>query len=252
MDHPTRPATIHLLLTRRAGRTALAAAAVALGACMISCGEEQIEEQQVPKGSETVPDAPAMSPASPAPAGEQGGSPEGGSPDSGGSPDESRSPEAAAEPWVVPAGWSRTPGERPMRIATYEAPGARGPVEVAITRFPGNVGGELANINRWRGQMGLSAIDASELESVIERFEAPGYDGYQARIEGADMHMLAAGVYEEAGDRTWFVRANVAPDEADELAPQVFGLARSIAGLEAPATDPGAAADPEAEGAGGG
>lgn len=187
---------------------------------MISCGEEQIEERQVPKGSETVPDAPAP----PAPAGEQGGS-----------PGESGAPEAgAAEPWVVPAGWSRVPGERPMRLATYEAPSESGPIEVAITRFPGNVGGELANINRWRGQMGLAAIDESELESAIERFEAPGYEGYQARIEGEDMHMLAAGVYEQANDRTWFVRANVTPEAADELAPQIFGFARSIAGVESP------------------
>lgn len=210
---------------------------------MISCGEEQIEEQQVPKGSETVPDAPAMSPAPPPPSGEQAGSPDG-----DGSPEEP----GAADPWVVPVGWTLVPGERPMRVATYEAPGPDGPVEVAITRFPGNVGGELANINRWRGQMGLPAIDESELESVIERFEASGYDGYQARIEGDDMHMLAAGVYEQANDRTWFVRANVAPETTDELAPQVFGFARSIAGLDAPASEPVSEPASEPGAAGGG
>src|SRR5690606_17030938 len=145
------------------------AVALAAAAGLLACGEAQIEEQQVPKGSETVPDAPAMSPT-----GEQSGSP-----DEVGSSGESGSPEVAgAEPWVAPAGWSRMPGERPMRVATYEAASESGPVEVAVTRFPGRVGGELANINRWRGQMGLPAIDESELESVIERFEAPGYDGY--------------------------------------------------------------------------
>src|SRR5690606_18990816 len=131
------------------------------------------------KGSETVPDAPAMSPAPPAPADEQAASPE-----EDGVPGESGSPAEAgdADPWVVPIGWTLVPGERPMRVATYEAPGPDGPVEVAITRFPGRVGGELANINRWRGQMGLPPVDESELEAVIERFEAPGFDGYQARI----------------------------------------------------------------------
>ena len=37
---------------------------------------------------------------------------------------------------------------------------------MAITAFPGDVGGELANINRWRGQLGLPALSAADLPAV--------------------------------------------------------------------------------------
>lgn len=185
-------------------------AAGVLIACLIGaagCGEEQIEERQLPKGTEQLPESPA-----------------------GGGPEAPAQPGAEQWPWTLPEGWRQVPGERPMRLATFEASGEAGPVEVAVTRFPGRVGGELANMNRWRGQMGLGPLDEGELEAAIERWEAPGYEGYQARIEGAEAHMLAAGVYEEAQDRTWFVRATAPGEVADRIEGEVWAFARSIAG----------------------
>lgn len=117
-----------------------------------------------------------------------------------------------------------------MRVTTYLVPDLSDSREVAVTRFAGRVGGELANINRWRGQMGLAPIGETELESLIGRFETPGYDGYTARIESSKGVMLAAGVYDAAIDQTWFVRAT-APDAAaaDRLQADLFAMARSIA-----------------------
>jgi hypothetical protein len=117
-----------------------------------------------------------------------------------------------------------------MRLATFVAPDPGGDVEVAITRFGGRVGGELANINRWRGQMGLGPIEETELEPLIDRFESPGYEGYTVRIESTGGVMLAAGVYDAAIDQTWFVRATV-PDAAaaDRMQADLFAMARSIA-----------------------
>lgn len=210
------------------------AAPVALLLCLgvASCERKGIEEQQVPKGVEHVP-APAdgapiaghqhaeSENAAAAQPGATQGMPAAGQP----------SPGEEAIPGSVPQRWRHVAEPRPMRLATFQIPDESGPVELAITRFPGRVGGELANLNRWRGQMGLPAATEAEVEGMIERFEAPGFDGYTARIAGADMHMLAAGVYEAAHDRTWFVRVTASPDVADRLAPEVFGYARSIAGL---------------------
>ncbi len=140
---------------------------------------------------------------------------------------------AAAGPWTVPERWVTVPGERPMRLATFEIPDEAGPIEVAVTQFPGRVGGELANINRWRGQMGLPAAAEAELEDLVDRFEAPGYDAYIARIAGAEAHMLAVGVYEAAADRTWFVRATAPAGAIDRVEPEMTAFARSIAGLAA-------------------
>ncbi|MBX3315730.1 MAG: hypothetical protein KF902_02575 [Phycisphaeraceae bacterium] len=136
-------------------------------------------------------------------------------------------------PWVAPAAWTEDPAPRLMRLATYMAPDPAGPVEVAITRFGGIVGGELANINRWRGQMGLGPIGEDELGTSISRFSAAGFDGYEIRIESPRGVMLAAGVYQKAIDQMWFVRTTVPDAEvADRFEDAVFGMARSIAGLD--------------------
>lgn len=216
---------------------AIAAGFVA-GAGMLGCEERGIEERAVQKGVERVPERATT----------DGGATEGTTP-AGETTEEETSKEIESEvdgleavdrssthdpgvPWRVPEGWTKDREPRQMRVATYIAPTPAGPIEVAITRFPGRVGGELANINRWRGQMGLASIGEDELESTIGRFASPGYEGYQARIESSAGVMLAAGVYDAAIDQTWFVRAT-APDAraADGLQRGVFGLARSIAGL---------------------
>lgn len=175
------------------------------------CERTGIEEQDVAKGVEDVPPATV--------AGEE--------------------PQARAsdpdKPWIVPDGWTEDPAPRPMRLTTYIAPDPSGDVEVAVSRFGGRVGGELANINRWRGQMGLAPVAPDELESFITRFESEGFDGYETRIESERGVMLASGVYQSDIDQTWFVRATLTDtDMADRVQPDVFGMARSIAELNDP------------------
>lgn len=183
------------------------------------CERAGIEEHTIPKGVEHVPAA--------------------SEPVSGSGPvaPTHASPPPASDPsraWTVPAGWTEDPKPRQMRLATYIAPDPAGPVEIAVTRFGGRVGGELANVNRWRGQLGLPPIREAELDQTVVRFSADGYAGYETRIETPSGVMLAAGVYEEAGDQTWFVRATVADAKvADRLKADLFGMARSIAGLGA-------------------
>ena len=40
-------------------------------------------------------------------------------------------------------------------------------VDISVTTFPGDVGGELMNINRWRQQIGLSPISIDSLDEHI-------------------------------------------------------------------------------------
>ena len=176
------------------------------------CGREGIESQTVAKSVERVPAADSIEE-----------KPDAGVPGTA----------TSERPWTAPPGWAEDPAPKQMRLATYIAPDAAGPVEVAVTRFGGRVGGDLANINRWRGQMGLPPIGEAELEGTLVRFAAPGFDGYETQIGAVSGVMLAAGVYDEAADRMWFGRATVPDAEvADRIRPDVFNMARSIAGLE--------------------
>ncbi len=121
-----------------------------------------------------------------------------------------------------------------MRLATYMVPSDAGDQEVAVTRFPGQVGGVLANINRWRGQMGLQPIADEDLADNTDQFtlKTPNdsFDGYQARIESQQGVMIAVGIFQESINQTWFVRSTLPnPEIANQLQDQIIEFARSIA-----------------------
>ncbi len=74
--------------------------------------------------------------------------------------------------WDLPSGWSNGP-EKPMRKATLLIPGAAGGAgaELAVTAFPGDVGGNLANVNRWRQQLALAPIGEADLGSALRHLD---------------------------------------------------------------------------------
>lgn len=204
-------------MTRRTHRSLVASAALALPLMLAACGESGIEEKQIPKGSEFTPPPPTQTePATPTsvPAAESGPVVMG-----------DRDP---AWPWSVPANWRAVPGERPMRLTTYEIPLPDGPVEVAVTRFPGDVGGMLANVNRWRGQIGLPPVAEADLPGMLVPFTTPGFEGALMRLEGPQVHMLAASIFEPAADRTWFVRITVPGPTADRVWDEFAAFSRSF------------------------
>jgi hypothetical protein len=74
--------------------------------------------------------------------------------------------------WSAPASWTPKPITA-MRKGSYKIAGETGEeADLSITAFPGAVGGELANINRWRGQLALPEIQERDLESSISHTKA--------------------------------------------------------------------------------
>jgi hypothetical protein len=72
--------------------------------------------------------------------------------------------------WAAPAHWQTGPA-KPMRKATYLVPAPAGSTtgaELAVTAFPGGVGGNLANVNRWRQQLALPPITENDLPAALE------------------------------------------------------------------------------------
>jgi hypothetical protein len=126
--------------------------------------------------------------------------------------------------WTVPAGWQKVEGERPMRVATFTLAGG----EVAISQFSGNAGGLLANVNRWRGQVGLAPVAEAELAEVAQKFEVPGFTGQTMHLKGADKHLLGAAIYEPKADRTWFVKLLGPAALADQQEAAFVAFAKSF------------------------
>ncbi len=76
--------------------------------------------------------------------------------------------------WTAPATWKAKPGSA-MRKGSYTIGTEGGPAaDLAITAFPGDVGGDLANVNRWLGQLGRPPIAAAELAGVLTPLAGAG------------------------------------------------------------------------------
>ena len=73
--------------------------------------------------------------------------------------------------WTAPAHW-RTKTASAMRKASYTVTGeAGGEADLSITAFPGDVGGNLANVNRWRGQLELGPLSEADLGAITTHMD---------------------------------------------------------------------------------
>lgn len=106
--------------------------------------------------------------------------------------------------WTAPAAWQSEPASA-MRKATYKVTGDDGAVgDMSVTAFPGDVGGELANVNRWRGQLQLAPLGAAELDAAVTRLNVDGLNITVVDFTGSDHRLLGAIVpYHNA---TWFFK----------------------------------------------
>jgi len=83
--------------------------------------------------------------------------------------------EDGAVRWTLPPDVKEVPGQGD-RQATLRF-GAREPfLDVTVVTLAGTGGGTLANVNRWRGQMGLGAIGEADLPAHTRTISAQGLD----------------------------------------------------------------------------
>ncbi len=94
--------------------------------------------------------------------------------------------------WDLPTGWEIQP-ERPMRFATIRAGTSADAPEISVSSLP--PGQPLgANVNRWRGQLGLGPIDDVELQRQIRQVQGSdaAFQVYDARGPRLNTGMGAA------------------------------------------------------------
>jgi len=108
--------------------------------------------------------------------------------------------------WKGPAHWQEKPAAG-MRKGTFTIAGDGATAELAITAFPGDVGGEAANVNRWRGQVGLQPLAPDAAVSSIERTEANGLKIGLVELvaTGANPKRVLAAMVSHGGS-TWFFK----------------------------------------------
>ena len=106
--------------------------------------------------------------------------------------------------WQVPSGW-KAAGPKPMRLASFDIPDAAGNGDVSISKLSGNGGGLLANVNRWRGQVGLASLEAGALAANSKTVATAGGDsGTWVELVGTEKTILGAIV--ARGEVSWFFK----------------------------------------------
>ena len=108
--------------------------------------------------------------------------------------------EGASLTWTVQSAWQLKPAVA-MRKASYSA----GDAEIAISAFPGDVGGALANVNRWRGQVGLTAIDQAQFDKSSTALDVQDLHFVIIEAVGPSSKAIIAALLPWNGS-TWFFK----------------------------------------------
>lgn len=206
---------------------------------LAGCRDREIRSYRAPK--DPAPPATAAAPAAGAlpadhpPIGGQAAAPGG---DMAGTPVATASGNALT--WTAPAAWTAKP-TGPVRKGSYAINGDAGAVaDLAITAFPGDTGGLFANINRWRGQIGLPPIEQAQLDTAVQHLDIGAF-----HIDFADMlgtangqptRLLGAIVPHEG--QTWFFKLT-GPDAL--VSAQRAAFREFLATIKPAAANPGKA-----------
>lgn len=181
----------------------LSAACVLLSALVLSgCGEDGVRIYRVPK------EAPEAASSAPAAAGAPAQPPV---------PGVDASVTGATDPegklslnWKVPPGWQEQPAAG-MRLASFRAPSDGGEADVSVVVLPGPAGGVAANVNRWRGQIGLEPLDEGAIGAQAKRVQTGAGElllvDFTGKVPGAGPRrprVLAAILPRSGG--TWFFK----------------------------------------------
>jgi hypothetical protein len=93
--------------------------------------------------------------------------------------------------YTKPAGWQEVAASG-IRKANFKVADESGSAEITVLTFPGDVGGRLANINRWRGQIGLADAALDDLPAYTVGIDIANHRALYVRLEGETQSILGA------------------------------------------------------------
>jgi hypothetical protein len=114
--------------------------------------------------------------------------------------------------YSLPTGWKEKPLSS-MRLASFSASSPNGKeADVSVVSLPGIAGGDLANVNRWRGQVKLPPIDEDTLAKSAQRIQANGHDYLMVDLvsngpidEQQGKQRILGAILDENG-HAWFIK----------------------------------------------
>jgi hypothetical protein len=187
------------------------------------CGRESVKTYAVPKSTPTS--APPASSALPP------GHPDIGSPMPGGPPGMGALPQPRLT-WKTPAGWAEAPPGA-MRVGSFKIEGGDGKqADVSIIPLGGAAGGEAANVNRWRGQVGLEPVAADAVPQLAQAVEVAGQPAALYELSGknpgsGDPLGILAAIAQHDGT-AWFFKMTGDPGVIAQQKPAFVAFLKSV------------------------
>jgi hypothetical protein len=142
---------------------------------------------------------------------------------------------ATAQPqltWKTPEGWTEVPpGE--MRLASFNVKSKNGKqADVSIVPLPGMAGGDSANVNRWRSQVGLQPLSAEELQKLAQPVVVAGQPGelYEqvGKNPGSGEGMTILAVIQHREGTAWFFKMTGDPEVVAQQKPALVEFLKSV------------------------
>jgi hypothetical protein len=111
--------------------------------------------------------------------------------------------------YAKPEGWKEHPDPKGIRLYVFEIKDGNLAAEAGVSVFPGDGGGLLMNVNRWRDQVGIPHVSEEQLRNDLTRMEVDGTPAQMVDLTGPDAagrpRQRLLGVVVAHGDRTWFL-----------------------------------------------
>jgi len=126
--------------------------------------------------------------------------------------------------WTTPAGWQEL-APTSIRLGNFLVPGPGGKkAEATITSFPGEVGGALANVNRWRHEVGLG--DIAENEMTSEKAVVDSNEGKLYEFAGPSERTVVAMIPRDGA--SWFFKMRGDSDVVTGAKPVFLEFLKSV------------------------
>jgi len=111
--------------------------------------------------------------------------------------------------WTVPAAWTSEPPSA-MLLARFTASENAAKADITVSSFPGDVGGLLANVNRWRRQISLPPLDDAGLAAAVTALNTAAGPASEVDITGTDpktgQPAQLVGVILPLNGQSWFYK----------------------------------------------
>lgn len=123
--------------------------------------------------------------------------------------------------YETPEQWKKAPNGIMAKLTFVVQTGPQTKVEITVTPSGGEL---LANINRWRGQVGLPPVTAEEASKIVKPLQADGVNQQYLKLVGAKETILGV-IFERDG---WFFKLRGDKELAERERERFEAFVRSV------------------------